>query len=57
MSVNGSLRRLLRRTGRRLRAADTPAGEVAVYEWFTVQMTVLNRRAKRRRLKDKTQLP
>ena len=57
MSVNGSLRRLLRRTGRRLRAADTPAVEVAVYEWFTVQMTVLNRRAKRRRLKDKTHLP
>ena len=56
MSLNGSLRRVLRRTRRRLRAADTPAGEVAAYEWFTVQMIVLNRRAKKRQ-KDTTHLP
>jgi hypothetical protein len=57
MSVNRSLRRVLRRTRRRLRAADTPAGELPVYEWFTVQVAGLNRRAKKRRLKDKTHLP
>jgi hypothetical protein len=53
----GPRRRALKRTRRRLRAADTPAGEVAVYEWFTLQMTLLNRRAKKRRPEDKTHVP
>src|SRR6266511_1833341 len=54
--ITRRLRRVLRRTDRRLRTARTPDETIAAFERFTVEIAALNERDRRRRSQDHSYL-